>query len=150
MASEMSVAKMRDIEFLFQDEVLSQHGEYLVDLLQESLQEKKIFFEGNLYNALKYEVFKKGEQRGLRLSFLDYGRFIEIRRHKGKSKMSTNTNQLLWRIKENTMRKKNTNWYSKNVYGSLNRLIGILMYEFTDYEIERLKKSITNKIETSL
>lgn len=146
----MSVAKMRDIEFLFQDEVLSQHGEYLVDLLQESLQEKKIFFEGNLYNALKYEVFKKGEQRGLRLSFLDYGRFIEIRRHKGKSKMSTNTNQLLWRIKENTMRKKNTNWYSKNVYGSLNRLIGILMYEFTDYEIERLKKSITNKIETSL
>lgn len=146
----MAETKMKDIEFLFQDEVLSQHGEYLVDLLQESLQEKKIFFEGNLYNALKYEVFKKGEQRGLRLSFLDYGRFIEIRRHKGKSKMSTNTNQLLWRIKENTMRKKNTNWYSKNVYGSLNRLIGILMYEFTDYEIERLKKSITNKIETSL
>lgn len=146
----MAEPKMQDIEFLFQDEVLSQHGEYLVDLLQESLQEKKIFFEGNLYNALKYEVFKKGEQRGLRLSFLDYGRFIEIRRHKGKSKMSTNTNQLLWRIKENTMRKKNTNWYSKNVYGSLNRLIGILMYEFTDYEIERLKKSITNKIETSL
>lgn len=146
----MQEPKMQDIEFLFQDEVLSQHGEYLIDLLQESLQEKKIFFEGNLYNALKYEVFKKGEQRGLRLSFLDYGRFIEIRRHKGKSKMSTNTNQLLWRIKENTMRKKNTNWYSKNVYGSLNRLIGILMYEFTDYEIERLKKSITNKIETSL
>ncbi|RNC65693.1 hypothetical protein [Proteiniphilum sp. X52] len=149
----MAEPTREDIEFLFQEEVLSQHGEFVVDLLQDTLEKKKIIFEGDLHDILDYETFKRGIQRGLRISFFDYGRFIEIRKHKKKpSKMETNTNQLIWGIKENTMKKKpkDVSWYSKNVYGSLNRLIGILMYEFTDYELARLKKIITNKIETSL
>lgn len=146
----MAEPTREDIAFLFQEEVLQQHGDYLIKILQETLEEKKIHFEGNLHDVLNYETFKDGVSRGLRLSFFDYGRFIEIRKHKRKSKMDVNTNQLIWGIKDNTMRNKNTDWYSRNVYGSLNRLIGILMYEFTDYELERLKKTITNKIETSL
>jgi hypothetical protein len=137
-----------DIEFLFQEEVLSKHGEFLADLLQDTLEEKGIIYEGDLHDVVDYETFKRGAKRGFRLSFFDYGRFIEIRKHKRKSKMDVNTNRDIWGIKENTMQRKSkdTDWYSKNVYGSLNRLIGVLMNEFSDQEIKRLKKIIANRI----
>lgn len=148
----MAEPTREDIEFLFQEEVLSQHGEFVVDLLQDTLEEKNIIFEGNLHEILDYDTFKQGVQRGVRFSFFDYGRFIEIRKHKKKSKMDVNTNSLIWGIRENSMKKKpkDTDWYSKNVYGSLNRLIGVLMNEFSDHEIERLKKIITNRIDLKI
>lgn len=148
----MAEPTREDIEFLFQEEVLSQHGEFVVDLLQDTLEEKNIIFEGNLHKILDYDTFKRGVQRGLRISFFDYGRFIEIRKHKKQSKMDVNTNRLIWGIRENSMKKKpkDTDWYSKNVYGSLNRLIGVLMNEFSDHEIERLKKIIANRIDLKI
>lgn len=148
----MAEPTREDIEFLFQEEVLSQHGEFVVDLLQDTLEEKNIIFEGNLHEILDYDTFKRGVQRGLRISFFDYGRFIEIRKHKKQSKMDVNTNRLIWGIRENSMKKKpkDTDWYSKNVYGSLNRLIGVLMNEFSDHEIERLKKIIANRIDLKI
>lgn len=148
----MAEPTREDIEFLFQEEVLSQHGEFLADLLQDTLEEKNIIYEGDLHDVLDYDTFKRGQQRGLSLSFFDYGRFIEIRKHKRASKMDVNTNRDIWGIKENSMRKKpkDTDWYSKNVYGSLNRLIGVLMNEFSDHEIARLKRILSNRIETSI
>lgn len=148
----MAEPTREDIEFLFQEEVLSQHGEFVVDLLQDTLEKKNIIFEGNLHKILDYDTFKRGVQRGLRISFFDYGRFIEIRKHKKQSKMDVNTNRLIWGIRENSMKKKpkDTDWYSKNVYGSLNRLIGVLMNEFSDHEIERLKKIIANRIDLKI
>lgn len=150
----MSVAKMRDIEFLFQDEVLSQHGEYLVDLLQEEIERKDLIDKEILISSLDYNTSsaQNGRYKWLDIKFADHGRFIEIRGKKGKrkSKFETNTNRDIWGIKENSMRRKNTDWYSKNAYKSTNRLIGMLMYEFTEEEIARLKGIIENRINLTL
>lgn len=151
----MKEPKMQDIEFLFQDEVLSQHGEYLVDLLQEEIERKGLIDKEILVNSLDYETssVQNGRYKWLQITFPDYGRYIEIGKHKRKrqSKFDTNTNKDIWGIRENSMkRNKNTDWYSKNAYKSINRLLGVLMYEFTDQEIARLKRIIANRINLTI
>jgi adenylate cyclase len=150
----MAEITQKDIEYLFQEEVLSQHGEYLIDLLVETLQEKNIRVTDELMDVLNYTNFKEGINRGLRVNFFTYGRFIEIRKHKkrGRNLMDTNTNSLLWGIKENRTkpRSKDTDWYSKNAYGTLNRLISVLMYELSDQEVARIKGILENRINISV
>lgn len=150
----MEDQKMKDIEFLFQDEVLSQHGEYLVDLLQEEIERKDLIDKEILVNSLDYSTssIQNGRHKFLEIKFPDYGRYIEIRKNKRKrqSKFDTNTNRDIWGIRENSMKRKNTDWYSKNAYRSINRLLGTLMYEFTDQEIARLKGIIANRINLTL
>jgi hypothetical protein len=143
----------KEIEFLFQEEVLSQHGEYLIDLLVDTLEEKNIRVSDDLLSSLNYSVSRQGEDRILKVNFFDYGRFIEIRNHKRKKerKWEINTNRMIWRMKENKAKKqKNTDWYSKNAYGSLNRLVSILMNELSDHEISRLKNIIENRVNLPL
>ena len=41
--------------------------------------------------------------------------------------------------------KKNTQWYAKNMFGGLNRLISRVMYGLSDREIERLKGILENR-----
>lgn len=144
----------KDIEFLYQNEVLSEHGEYLMDLLAETIQEKKIRVSDELLESLNYRTFREGENRGLRVNFLTYGRFIEIRKHRKKldkkNRFDTNLNASLFGLKENKVKHKDTDWYSKNAYGSLNRLISILMYELSDQEVARLKGILQNKINSAV
>lgn len=136
-----------DLEFEFILEILDQHGEYLSDLLVESISRKTLIDQGVLVDDIHFRVAKYGQNPVLQFSFLDYGRFIEIRYH------SKSRNTTLWRdshrearkailgrqvVSRNFRRKKDTRWYAKNVYGSVNRLIGKLMYEFTEEEKQRL------------
>lgn len=139
----------KDIEFLWQEEVLSQHGEFLMDLFQDTITEKNIRVSDDLMDSLNYSSFREGENRGLRINFFEHGRFIEIRKHKKRNRMDTNTNALLWGAKDNTINKKmkDVDWYSRNAYGSLNRLISIVMNELTTDEINRLKNIIQNRIQ---
>ena len=74
----MSEISQKDIEFLFQEEVLDQHGEYLIDLLTETLQGKNIRVTDDLMEGLNYRMFREGENRGLRVNFFTYGRFIQL------------------------------------------------------------------------
>ena len=139
----------KDIEFLWQEEVLSQHGEFLMDLFQDTITEKNIRVSDDLMDSLNYSSFREGENRGLRINFFEHGRFIEIRKHKKRNRMDTNTNALLWGAKDNTINKKmkDVDWYSRNAYGSLNRLISIVMNELSADEINRLKNIIQNRIQ---
>lgn len=140
----------KDIELLWQEEVLDQHGEFLLDLLQDTISEKNIRVTDDLLESLNYRIFTEGNDRGLRINFLTYGRFIEIRKHKKRNRMDTNTNVLLWNAKDNSMKArkmKDVDWYSRNAYGSINRLIAIVMNELTDDEINRLKGIIQNRIQ---
>jgi hypothetical protein len=149
----MAEISQKDIEFLFQEEVLSQHGEFLIDLLTETLEEKNIRVTDDLLESLNYQVSRQGQDRILKVNFFDYGRFIEIRKHKTKqqNRMDVNTNRLLWGVKENKLKKgKDTDWYSKNAYGSLNRLISILMNELSKEEITRLKGILENRVNLPL
>lgn len=137
----------KDIEFLFQEEVLDQHGEYLLNLFGDTIQKKKIRESDELLQSLDYKISKSGNDRVLKIAFETYGRFIEIRRHKKQNKFDVNTNQLLWGGRQNTMNKKskNVDWYSRNAFGSLNRLLSILSNEFSEETIARLKGILENR-----
>jgi hypothetical protein len=137
--------RFNEVELLWIEEVLDQHGEFLIDRLQESIDDKDLIKSGDLIESISARVSHDGINPVLQVSFLSYGRAIEIAFHKKSSntKLWTkpNTNQIVWGIRENKQKKKrkNTNWYSRNVYGSLNRLISIIMYELDEKEIGRLK-----------
>jgi hypothetical protein len=135
--------KFNEIELLFIEETLDKHGEYLIDQLVDDIEDKNLRISDDLMDSLNARVRYEGKDPVLQLSFLGYGRAIEINYHKKEkdSVWQTDTNKEIWGIKQNRIRKKkkNTQWYSKNVYGSLNRLLGILSSEYSDEEIARLK-----------
>lgn len=144
--------KFSQLELEFIKEVLDQHGEYLSDLLTDAIGEKKLIKEGFLVDDVRFRVTNYGINPVLQVSFTDYGRFIEINYHKKSlntmtwRQSHTEAKAAIWGRKTEKLRKnrrkKDTRWYAKNVYGSINRLIGILMYEFTEEEKARLTKII--------
>lgn len=147
----MPEISQKEIDFLFQEEVLDQHGEFLMDLFVETIEQKNLRVSDELMESLNYRVFKEGQNRGLRVNFNVYGRFIEIRKHKKKNTIQPSTNALLWGVKENRPKKrKDTDWYSANAYGSLNTLYSILSNELTTEEVSRLKGIIQNRINTQV
>jgi hypothetical protein len=140
-----------ELELEFIMEVLDKHGEYLSDLLTEAIDQKSLIKEGILIEDIHFQVKKYGINPVLTVSFPDYGRFIEIKYHKKSQNTSfwktshSEAKDAIWGRKADKMKvkkKKDTRWYAKNVYGSINRLIGILMYEFTEEEKTRLKNII--------
>lgn len=129
-----------DIEMLWMEEVLDMHGEFLVDLFVEDIEAKGLKdTEALIESVEQYKVMKEGMARKLVHTFKSYGRAIEINYHK-KADRGQNLNQDIWGIKQNRPKKKNTLWYSKNAYGSLNRLISIIQNELGDEEKIRLKR----------
>lgn len=134
----MAEVTRKDVEFLFQEEALTEHGKYVMDLFHETISRKKLIKDDVLYTTMKYEIEKKGVNFILNFFFENYGRYIEIRKHK-KRNFFVDSNKLLWGKEHKKKKPKDTDWYSKNAYGSLNRLISIIMYELIDSEFDRLK-----------
>ena len=152
--------ELNEIEDLFVREVLDTHGEYIVDLLQESIESKKLRLTDELLESLDYKVRKSSNGYSLEVSFLTYGRFIEINFFKSKAirkhylqeagdikrlRISGNSSENFRRLK-----KKDTRFYAKNVYGSINRLLGRMSSEYSEQEIARLKGILQNRITSSL
>lgn len=134
--------KYNEIELLFVREVLDRHGEYLTDLFVEEIEKKRLKDSGDLLGSVDYKVTKYGIDPVLTFSFYSYGRAIEIRWHKrsqNTQKWVTNTNNVIWGANRKPRRRKNTLWYARNLYGSINRLMGILSSEFSQEEIKRLQ-----------
>ena len=143
------MAELNDIEDLFVREILDTHGEYIVDLLQDSIEEKKLRITDELLESLDYKVVKREGDYVLQISFLSYGRAVEIQYFKSKRVRREN------REKQKSTdfrlaKKKDTRFYAKNVYGSINRLLGRMSSEYGDQEIARLKGILENRINTSL
>lgn len=139
MATE---GRFDEIELAFIRDELDIHGEYVLDILHEALEAREMIDSGDLDESMTAKVGPDRENPTLSISFLSYGRASEIRWHRSKNRsviqeMSANRRNYL--AKERKRKIKDTRWYAKNVYGSLNRLIGILMYELTDQERERIK-----------
>lgn len=139
------MAELNEIEDLFVSKVLDTHGEYLIDLLQNSIEEKGLRITDELLESLNYKVEKKGNDYVLVVSFLSYGRAIEIGFFKSKrirrEQRAMNQTDNIRRRK-----KKDTRFYAKNVYGSINSLLGRMSSEYTEQEIARLKGILQNKI----
>ena len=135
--------KYNDLELLFIEEVLDQHGEYLTDLLTEDIERKRLRDTDDLISSISSRTSKYGIDPVLLINFISYGRAIEIRWHKksdNTKNWTTDTNRQVWGIGANRKaKKKDTRWYARNVYGSQNRLISILSNEFTEEEKARLK-----------
>lgn len=141
----MDATEQKRIENLFVQEELDQHGEFLMDLLVEAIEAKDLVKTQALMESMYYTVNKREGNNSLTLNLFGYGRAIEIRYHTSKNSRKlekVNTNQLLWKARGHEVRKKrkDTRWYSHNVYGSLNRLFGRIAWGLSEQEKERLKK----------
>lgn len=140
--------KYSDIELLYIREILDQHGEYLADALRDSIEKRKLRFSDDLLNSIDYKVTKELANPKLEVSFFSYGRALEIRWHKMRSnkRLLADAKADIWGgLKPKRARRKNTLWYSRTVYGSVNQLLFKLSTEFTEQEKERLKRILENE-----
>ena len=100
----------------------------------------------DLLNSIDFSVSKYGINPVLLISFFSYGRAIEINWFKKsqntRSFAKPNTNVMLWGMRENRKRtrKKDTRWYAKTAYGTINHLLSVLSSDFSEDEKNRLKQ----------
>ena len=144
---------IEEAQELFVKESLSEHGDYIMELLVEQIVDKKLIKSTDLLSQLKYNITKKNNDFSLNVSFPGYGRAVEIGYYKRKKNYNQETNEFIKKLfgiesVEDVRRKKakrdvrKLNWYSRSVYGSLNKLISKLMYGFGEEELKYLKRII--------
>lgn len=147
--------KFSEIELAFIDDQLDQHGEYVRDLMIQAIEARNLIKTGFLSDeGITWRVGWYGINPHLEIKFPDYGRYLDIAAYKKKSsnteawtKLNEDANRALMgqRVKKKkNRRRKDTRFYASTVYGAMNTLIGKIMYEFTDYELERMKKVIAS------
>ncbi len=132
-----------DVEKLYIYNTLKEHEDYLkglllTDLRTKNIQESKSLL--NLISANPFSIMQNGNETTLSLGFQSYGRFIEIRQKKKILSETNRSNKQKWTKKK---RKKNVDWYTRNVFGSQNLLVNKLMYGLSDIERKRLKNILS-------
>jgi len=146
--------KFDEVELLFIERTLELHGEMLSDLLRSQIEQKHLIKSEDLLNSIDFQVSKYGINPVLLINFFAYGRFIEIdyfKRSQNSKLLSTRkVNILLFDQRQNQKRtkKKDTRWYAKTAYGSINHLIAVLSNEFTDAERDYLKQILEKRHES--
>jgi hypothetical protein len=142
------MADYNAIENQFIKEQLEKHAKFLNELYTKDIVFKNLIKDRDLIdasaNTSNYKIYESGgNHHHLELKFPDHGRLIEIAFHK---KIKTQKDIVNPFVLKKKVKKKNTNWYSRNTYGALNRLIGRLMWGLSDIEIERIKKLLATPI----
>ncbi|PKP02053.1 MAG: hypothetical protein CVU11_13175 [Bacteroidetes bacterium HGW-Bacteroidetes-6] len=136
---------------LFLSEELDKHGDYLLGLLLQTIDEMKIVDKGKLIESIRYKVIALSKDRArLEFSFMGYGRALEINYYK-KPGYTRAAWKDIYGIKSRediqmeyaSKNRKKVNWYSRNVYGSLNTLYSRVAYGYTEEAIQRLKQIIS-------
>lgn len=130
--------ELSEVEKVFVMEVLDTHGEYVVDLLQDAINERGLRITDKLIDSLDYRVEKRDNDFVLQISFLGYGRAIEIQYFKSK-RLRRESRQRNESAQLRRAQKKDTRFYASTAYGTINRLLGRMASEYTDAEIERIK-----------
>lgn len=143
----MTDDEKKELELLFIEEELSQHGEWLADVLTEAIEKRKLRRTDDLLHSVNYSAFKEGKNPGLRFSFLSYGRAVDIAAYK-QNRHKVDTMRDIWGQKRNTMKKKNNRWYARSMYSGYYKLVARIMYGLSDLEIERLKGILVNRKNT--
>jgi len=142
---------MKDYEINDQyiQDVLYQFGDYQMDKLQENIERLKLIDEGVLLDGISFKVYESGANF-LVFEFPLYGRFIEIQYHKKRIQSQKDKQNPLvkekWKREKERLkyRAKNTQWYTKQLYGSFNWLIGKLMYGLSDQVRNKIINSLQN------
>ena len=146
--------KFDEVELLFIERTLELHGEMLSDLLRDQIEQKHLIKSEDLLNSIDFQVSKYGIDPVLLINFFAYGRFIEIdyfkRSQNSKLLATRKVNLLLFDRRENRKRtrKKDTRWYAKTAYGSINHLIAVLSNDFSDAERDKLKQILQIRYES--
>ena len=145
--------KFDEVQLLFIERSLELHGEMITDLLREQIQQKHLIKSEDLLDSIDFQVSKYGIDPVLLISFFAYGRFIEInwfKRSQNSRQLIANSNRLQWSMRENRKRtkKKDTRWYAKTAYGSINHLIAVLSNDFSDSERDYLKQLLEMRYES--
>lgn len=133
-----------ELKLLFIEEELSQHGEWLADILAEAIEKRKLIRTGDLLDSINYDTYREGENPGLKFTFLSYGRAVDIAAYK-RNRHEVDVLHDIWGQKRNRMKKKNTRWYARSMYSGYYSLVSRLMYGLGDQEIERLKGILENR-----
>lgn len=131
------------IQLHFQ-ETLSLHGEMLADLLSEKIEGQHLVQSGLLLESIGYDAFEENGNPGLRFRFISYGRCVDMMDYR-RNKHEVNTNQVIWGMKQNRMKRTSRKWYAKYMYTSLYSLISRLMYGLSEQEMNRLKGILQNR-----
>lgn len=140
-----------DVKLLFIQEELSQHGEWLSDLLSEIIEKRHLVQTHELADSINYGAFSENDSPGLRFSFMSYGRAFDIQGYK-KNKHQVDAKSIAWGEKKNRMKRtgKNIRWYASNMYAGYYRLVSRIMYGLSDREIERLKGILEERTNNSV
>jgi hypothetical protein len=159
----------KEIEMKFIEQTLQSWGARLQSALIKEISSKDLISKTgskHLKDSISYQVTRTGiNGYHLELYFPDYGRYIEIRYNTGRSSNSEKAfgkknSAILGKgssvaskaMKRNTIgsrfgrKNKDTRWYSKTAYGSVNSLIGQLMYGLNDSVLETLKEQLNQPI----
>ena len=148
----------KDIELAFIEQTLERYGARLKSSLIRELNDKDLISKDgspHLKDNIRYDIARTGMSGyHLRLYFPDYGRLVEIRYHLGGKKnsdMAFMPKGFASKVAQSRnsskfgKKKKDTRWYSKTAYGSLNSLIGQLLYGLTDSVQETIKNELTQQ-----
>ena len=124
---------------LFIKEELSQHGEWLVDRFAEALEKNKNVDSGQLLESLNYETSTGPDGSAqLTVSFMTYGRAMEIMGRRRKKRLKEQQNHDVWGKKNHRTGKK-VQWYNRNRYAGYGRLIRRLTAGMSDAELQRIR-----------
>ena len=128
----------------FIDNELHQWADWIDKKLREKFTKMDIGVTDELLNSLGYQVFNKsGLNDGqYSLSFLEYGRMLDIGAGRGSSQRISNARNAYKEASENKIRKPKK-WYSKTTYGGLNRLINALINGYQPAIINTVKENLT-------
>lgn len=140
------------IEFRFVTAALKKYGYKVYKAASGDIANKNLIKDGELKSGISWQVERIGQKGGkLTMDFPMHGRFIEIQYHKKSTNAQklSSINRDIWGVKENRPRKrKDTRWYTHNVYGELNSLIGELMYGLTDAVKAQMRRDLVDQFKT--
>lgn len=150
------MATDEEIKLAFLYDELNRYGYKLKSLMIDTIDLKALYGDRNkneaqahLKNRIGFKVLRDGKE-GVKIQFFfaDYGRLVEInyfrRKSRGKETFAPIDIDALVsgkRAKKKAKRYKDTRWYNITVWGTLNDLIGRVMYGLT----EETRKSLIEK-----
>lgn len=139
----MEEASYREIELFIREE-LSQHGEWLIDRFVEALERNQNIDTGTLVESFDYQTgSRENGTQTLDVSFMTYGRAMEIAGRKRKKRINEGKNREVW-AKKNHKRAKKVQWYNRNRYAGYRRLIERIAAGMSDDELKRIRNIINN------
>lgn len=130
------------LDFIYHE--LAEWAKVVDTRLKKQFAKRKIGFSDELFRSLHYEVFKaaSGNDGEFRLSFLEYGRMLDMGAGRGAQHSIKENRKAYRRVSDHHIRQPKK-WYSPTAYGSLNRLIGSLVNGYADGTLNLLKNNLS-------